>query len=71
LICGLCSQNLAGIDADGVTLAAYNGALVFRSREIKLTAVGQNIRTILMVGYGGSITLSAISVAALKACGIL
>ena len=64
-------KTLLVIDADGVTLAAYNGALVFRSREIKLTAVGQKIRTILMVGYGGSITLSAISVAALKHVEIL
>jgi hypothetical protein len=36
----LFTKPLLVIDADGVTLAAYNGALVFRSREIKLTAVG-------------------------------
>jgi CRISPR/Cas system-associated endonuclease Cas1 len=59
-------KTLLVIDGDGVTLATYNNALVFRSREIKLTAVLLEIRTILMVGYGGSVTLSAMSVAALK-----
>ena len=59
-------KTLLVIDGDGVTLATYNNALVFRSREIKLTAVPVEIRTILMVGYGGSVTLSAMSVAALK-----
>ena len=59
-------KTLLVIDGDGVTLATYNNALVFRSREIKLTAVPVEIRTILMVGYGGSVTLSAMGVAALK-----
>jgi hypothetical protein len=44
-------KTLLVIDGDGVTLATYNNALVFRSREIKLTAVPVEIRTILMVGY--------------------
>jgi CRISPR/Cas system-associated endonuclease Cas1 len=64
-------KSLLIIDGDGVTLATYNNALVFRSREIKLTAVPPTTRTILMVGYGGSITLAAISVAALKHVEIL
>ena len=59
------------IDADGVTLATYNGALVFRLRNIKLTAVPAGIRTIMLTGYGGSVTLSAISTAALKHVEIL
>ena len=59
------------LDGDGVTLATYNNTLVFRSREIKLTAVPVEIRTIMMTGYGGSITLSAMSVAAIKHVEIL
>lgn len=54
------------IDGDGVTLATYNNALVFRSGEIKMTAVPERTETILMSGYGGSITLAAMSLAALK-----
>lgn len=64
-------KTLLVIDGDGVTLATYNNALVFRSREIKLTAVPEKTRTILMIGYGGSITLAAISAAALKHVEIL
>jgi CRISPR/Cas system-associated endonuclease Cas1 len=59
-------KTLLVIENDGVTLATYNNALVFRSREIKLTAVPAKTRTILMIGYGGSVTLPAMNVAALK-----
>src|ERR1700732_2343705 len=64
-------KTLLVIDGDGVTLATYNSALVFRSREIKLTAVPARTRTVLMTGYGGSITLPAINAAALKHVEIL
>ena len=52
-------KTLFVIDNDGVTLAN-------RSREIKLTAVPATTRTILMIGYGGSVTVHAMNIAALK-----
>jgi CRISPR associated protein Cas1 len=52
------------LDDDGITLATYAGSLVFRSPRIELTAVPENAHTIVLSGYGGSITLNAIDVAA-------
>jgi CRISPR/Cas system-associated endonuclease Cas1 len=67
----LVHKHLLVLDGDGVTLAVYNGMLVFRSREIKLTMVPARTRTVLMAGYGGSITLHAMTVAAVKHVEIL
>jgi CRISPR/Cas system-associated endonuclease Cas1 len=56
-------KSILYLDDDGITLATYAGSLVFRSSKIELTAVPENARTIVLSGYGGSITLNAIDVA--------
>jgi CRISPR/Cas system-associated endonuclease Cas1 len=48
----------------GVTLGVYGRTLVFRARELELTAVPKTTRLIIMDGFGGSITTAAVNEAA-------
>ena len=45
----------------GVTLGVYGRTLVFRARELELTAVPKTTRLIIMDGFGGSITTAAVN----------
>jgi CRISP-associated protein Cas1 len=59
-------KHIVVIDGDGVTLATYGPTLVIRSRTMPLTSLPKNTHTIIMDGFGGSITTAAINALASK-----
>jgi CRISPR/Cas system-associated endonuclease Cas1 len=64
-------KHIVFIDDVGVTLATYGNALVIRSRTMPLTALPKHTHTIIVDGFGGSITTAAINAAASKYVEIL